>query len=135
MLEKSGRDLWNLCIRLKRDVGRDSKLDCRVRLLAFHLLELARPAEGRTTTDEETDIIYFLGLSMTVGRVCLQDEDLESGRAALQKAAEFVERLKAANHRAGIEGLPPQAVALETDYLTMRMALVSSESISLSNPY
>lgn len=124
-LEKSGRDLWNLCIRLKRDASRHKKLDCRVRLFALHVLELGRLSRDSAKRDEETEIVYFLELTMTLGRICLQDEDIESGSAALQKAAELVDRLKALHQAVGLDNRVHQAHALEADYLTMRMALVS----------
>lgn len=125
-LEKQGRELWNLCIRLKRDPGRRSHIDCRVRLLALHILDLSHMVQKSNFEDEEARKLYILGLSMTMARICLRDEDLESGRMALQKAAELVEQLKALRSQNQDNSLSSKVFALEADYLTMRMALVSS---------
>lgn len=119
MLERHGRDLWNLCIRLKRDGnnGKEAKLLIRTRLFAFHLLELGR-SPGRGKSDAESEIVYLIGLVLTLARLCLEGEDLDAARAALQKAAEYVERLKeVSSHNKG-------RIRLEADYLAMRIALV-----------
>jgi hypothetical protein len=127
-LERHGRDIWNLCIRLKREGGettttRNSRLLSRARLFAFHVLELGRRA-GRAKRDDESEVVYLMGLAMTLGRVCLEGVDLDSTRAALQKAAEYIERLKALPERVPDEYSRTRRLRLEADYLSMRMALV-----------
>lgn len=125
-LERHGRDLWNLCIRLKREHGeatRNSRLLSRARLFAFHVLELGRRG-GRAKRDDESEVVYLMGLAMTLGRVCLEGEDLDSTRAALQKAAEYIDRLKTLPERELDEYSRTGRLRLEADYLSMRMALV-----------
>ena len=65
-----------------------------------------------------------MGLAMTLGRVCLEGEDLDSTRAALQKAAEYIDRLKTLPERESDEYSRTGRLRLEADYLSMRMALV-----------
>lgn len=126
-LEKSGRDLWNLCIRLRRDAGRDPQLDSRTRFFALHMIEAGRLLRQSKEEDKQNDCVYILGLSATVGRICLHDGDVELSRMALQKAAELLDRLKAMEKDCP-EGTPSHLMLLEADYLTLRIALAGSPS-------
>lgn len=123
-LEKSGRGLWNLCIRLGLDAGRDPQLDGRARFFALHLIEAGRLLKKSNNEDEQHDCVYLLGLSVTVGRICLHDGDVELSRMALQKAAELLDRLKTIQEDC-LDGRSSQLILLEADYLTLRIALVS----------
>ncbi|PNY23779.1 Uncharacterized protein TCAP_06278 [Tolypocladium capitatum] len=127
-LERQGRNLWNLCIRVSRDAGGGSpsrertRLLVRARFFAFQILELGRQAGGHKR-DAEAEAVYLLNLALTLGRICIGDAEPDSARLALQKAAQFVERLKAVAEE---DSLPDPSGArrrLETEYLTMRMAL------------
>lgn len=128
-LERQGRNLWNLCIRVNRDIGDGSsskertKLLVSVRLFAFQILELGRQA-GRHKKDAEAEAVYLLNLALTLGRICIGDAELDSARLALQKAAQLVERLKAVAEEKSLPDPSGARRRLETEYLTMRIALV-----------
>ncbi|KAG9256302.1 meiosis protein SPO22/ZIP4 like-domain-containing protein [Emericellopsis atlantica] len=118
-LEREGRDLWNLCIKLKRE-RKSVKILPKARLLAFHVLELGRMGvESNPEQSGAVDkVVYFLGLLLTLGRICLAENDLGSGRIALQKGALYVDKLKAlqGDDTAGRR-------SLEAGHVTLHMAL------------
>lgn len=114
-MERHGRDLWNICIRLNRDEPkRDERLLPRARLYAFLMLELGRFSRRKQGNDA-SEAAYLLDLAMSLGRSCLKSHDLDSARAALQKAAEYVDRLRQTSEN---------ITKIEADYFTMRIALV-----------
>ena len=126
-LDRHGRDLWNLCVRLKRDQPgltastKAGKLLVRTRVLGFHMIELARHS-GRAKHGEEEEAGYMMKLALALARTCLEQWDLDLARATLQKAAEFLEKLKPTNVQIEKESL--HAAKLEVDYLTLRIILV-----------
>jgi hypothetical protein len=115
--------LWNECVkeRRRKDVGKErSKLLVRTRLFAFQVNALAREGSQGRKRDKEGELVYLVNLALMVGRLCVEESDLDSARLALQKTADYVERLRdAPTHD------PDLKSRLEADYLTMRMALVS----------
>ncbi|KND94187.1 hypothetical protein TOPH_00844, partial [Tolypocladium ophioglossoides CBS 100239] len=127
-LERQGRNIWNLCIRVNRDTSDGSpskertKLLVRARLFAFQILELGRQA-GRHKKDAEAEAVYLLNLALTLARICIGDAEPDSARLALQKAAQFVERLNAVAEEKCLPDSSGARIRLETEYLTMRMAL------------
>lgn len=132
-LEHQGRDLWNLCIRAGRDIPGASphtspqiKLLVRARLFSFLVLEAGRRAAGRGKKQHGagSEAAYLLKLALTLGRICIGDEDLDSARLALQKAAEYVGQTKADTKAGDASGTEALATKLEAEYLSMRMALV-----------
>ncbi|GJN84559.1 hypothetical protein PLIIFM63780_008119 [Purpureocillium lilacinum] len=131
-LEHQGRDLWNLCIRTRRDIPSASpptspqiKLLVRARLFSFLVLETGRRAAGRGKKQHGagSEAAYLLKLALTLGRICIGDEDLDSARLALQKAAEYVGQTKADTKAGDASGTEALATKLEAEYLSMRMAL------------
>ncbi|PHH75866.1 hypothetical protein CDD83_4348 [Cordyceps sp. RAO-2017] len=134
-VERRGRSLWNLCIRVKREAGAGgaapppdgwARLLLSARVFAFHVLELGRLAGGPA---DEADAAYLLNLALTLARICLAEDELSFARLALRKAADGVEQLKflAAADGDGNGPAGPLAGArqrLEVEYLTMRVALV-----------
>ncbi|KAL7906904.1 meiosis protein SPO22/ZIP4 like domain-containing protein [Trichoderma velutinum] len=126
-IERHGRDLWNLCVRLKRE--RDAsvsmektKLLLKARSLAFYMLELGRSA-GRSKEDVGTEVAYLMSLSLTLGKHCVQDSDLDLARLALQKTAELMEKLKAIPLDALDLREQSERTKLDAEYLAMRTAL------------
>ncbi|KAM0261936.1 hypothetical protein ACHAQJ_001939 [Trichoderma viride] len=126
-VERQGRDLWNLCVRLRRE--RDAAVPAeRVRLLvkarsfAFNMLELGRSA-GRAKKDDKSETAYFMNLALTLGKVCIGESDLDSARLALQKAAEFMERLKTIPLESLDLSGQYERTKLDAEYLAMRTAL------------
>ncbi|KAH0523262.1 hypothetical protein TsFJ059_008293 [Trichoderma semiorbis] len=126
-VERHGRDLWNLCVRLKRerntsDSIEKAKLLLNARSLAFSMLELGRSA-GRAKEDTGVEVAYLMSLSLTLGKHCVEDSDLDSARSALQKTAELMERLKAAPLDASDPREQSERTKLDAEYLAMRTAL------------
>ncbi|KAJ4857691.1 meiosis protein SPO22/ZIP4 like domain-containing protein [Trichoderma breve] len=126
-VERHGRDLWNLCVRLKRERDTSDSMDkakllLKARSLAFSMLELGRSA-GRAKEDTGAEVAYLMSLSLTLGKHCVEDSDLDSARLALQKTAELIERLKAAPLDASDVREQSERTKLDAEYLAMRTAL------------
>ncbi|KAL7808306.1 SPO22 domain-containing protein [Trichoderma aethiopicum] len=126
-VERQGRDLWNLCIRLRRELdapepSQRSRLLVKARSLAFYMLEHGRSA-GRGKKDEGTEAMYLMNMALALGKLCVRDGDLDSARMALQKAAELMERLKAMSPGASDVRDQKERTRLDSEYLAMRTAL------------
>ena len=125
-LKQYGRSLWNECVKVRRkkDDGLASKerstLLVRTRLFAFQLNALSREGSRGRKRDKEGELVYLINLALTVGRLCVEDSDLDGARLVLQKVADYVERLGETP-----TDDPELSNRLEMEYLTMRMALVS----------
>jgi hypothetical protein len=127
-VERQGRDLWNLCVRLRRE--RDAtvsaervKLLVKARSFAFNMLELGRSA-GRAKKDDKSETVYLMNLALTLGKVCIGESDLDSARLTLQKAAELMERLKTIPLGSSDLSGQDERTKLDAEYLAMRTALV-----------
>lgn len=134
-LERQGRNLWNLCVRVKRD-GEEArhspdkttdrtKLLVRARVFSFQILSLARERR-RDANDVEKEVIYLLNLSLTVGRFCIAESEMDLARLVLQKAAEYVEKARPTAIRSSPSGSEKILRKLEAEYLAMRTALVTT---------
>ncbi|PTB63793.1 SPO22-domain-containing protein [Trichoderma citrinoviride] len=126
-VERQGRDLWNLCIRLRRELDasgpiQKSRLLVKARSLAFYMLEHGRSA-GRAKEDEGTEAMYLMNMALALGKLCVRDADLDSARTALQKAAELMERLKAVPPGTSDLRAQKERTRLDAEYLAMRTAL------------
>lgn len=126
-VERQGRDLWNLCIRLRRELdapepSQRSRLLVKARSLAFYMLEHGRSA-GRAKKDEATEAMYLMNMALALGKLCVRDADLDSARMALQKAAELMERLEAMSAGASDVRDQKERTRLDSEYLAMRTAL------------
>lgn len=126
--EREGRNLWNLCVRLRREhdaakPAESTKLIVKARSFAFQMLELGRSA-GRAKKDNQSEAVYLMNLALALGKICIDELDLDLARLALQKAAELMEHLKAIP----FDSLDPigqnERVKLDAEYLTMRTAMV-----------
>ncbi|KAL7926473.1 meiosis protein SPO22/ZIP4 like domain-containing protein [Trichoderma austrokoningii] len=125
--ERKGQSLWNLCVRLRReqDASKPSdnpKLVVKARSFAFNMLELGRSA-GRAKKNDQSEAVYLVNLALRLGKICIEESDLDLARSALQKAAELVERLKAIP----LDSLDPsgqiERTKLEAEYLALRAAM------------
>lgn len=125
-LERQGRELWNWCIRAARDAALAPKLLLQTRVFAFFCLEAGRLATSRRRPDGAAapEAAYLLSLALTLARICIRDADTDSARLALQRAAEHVELVRAAAPRVDAPDAADASVALEVQYLMLRMALV-----------
>ncbi|KPM36312.1 hypothetical protein AK830_g10246 [Neonectria ditissima] len=122
-----GRKLWNLCIKERRKSDTSTsperkKLFVRTRMFALLLHALAREKRrGKNASGSEDEVVHLTHLALTVGRLCIDESDLDNARLALHKVADYVEQLKPSNGvRHGDGDLKSK---LEAEYLTMRTAL------------
>jgi hypothetical protein len=130
-LRDIGRRLWNECIKARR--RRDDllqsplrlQLQVRARVLAFLAHALAREHRRGKSKDNMQEIIYMMGLSLTLARVCVESSDLEGALLSMAKAADYIERLKGMENVTGED--QAQIRKIEAEYMTMRCALVSPE--------
>lgn len=130
-LERQGRDLWNLCLRLKRDRFSGSeasssqlKLLADVRLLSFFMLSIGRHGAKSGKEDSYSNAIYMLNLALTATRTCLQDSELSLARQALQKAGCYADMLKLDEFVESFSAEAQRAERLQLEYMGMRLALV-----------
>jgi hypothetical protein len=75
--------------------------------------------------DAAPEAVYLMGLALTLARLCLEAEDLEPARDALQKAADYLDQLAKIGDASGCGS---SRIKLEADYLAMRIALVKAPS-------
>ncbi|KAF5618944.1 transcription factor [Fusarium sp. NRRL 52700] len=126
-LKDIGRKLWNECIkeRRKRDNFLQSasrtQLLVRTRVLAFLTHALAREHRRGKRRDNLEEIIYMMGLSLTLARVCVESSDLDGALLSMTKAADYIDRLK--NIHSLTTEDSAQVQKIEAEYLTMRCAL------------
>lgn len=116
-LEQQGRDLWNLCIRLKRSDAYPQEgrhLLARARMLAYCVIEASRARR-----DDVDNALHLLGLVLIASRGCKEVNDLDSLRALLERAAAFV--LVLDGHSESND-----SNSLTVEYFAMRLALVSA---------
>jgi hypothetical protein len=121
-LDERGRNLWNLCLR--RNQGEHSavpdQLLSQARVFAFLLVGLSRAREDRRADITYT---YLLNLSLSTGRQCLAQHDLNGTRVALTKGAEYLEHVKV-DSNTKCSANSAEVERLEAEYLIMRTALV-----------
>ncbi|KAF4502049.1 transcription factor [Fusarium agapanthi] len=126
-LKDIGRKLWNECIKERRK--RDSLLQSasrtqllvRTRVLAFLAHALARERRPGKRRDNLEEIIYMMGLSLTLARVCVESSDLDGALLSMAKAADYIDRLKKIDNLTTEDRVQVQKI--EAEYLTMRCAL------------
>ncbi|EWG50418.1 hypothetical protein FVEG_16625 [Fusarium verticillioides 7600] len=126
-LKDIGRKLWNECIKERR--RRDNLLQSasrtqllvRTRVLAFLAHALAREHRRGKRRDNLEEIIYMMGLSLTLARVCVESSDLDGALLSMAKAADYIERLKKIDNLTAEDSAQVQKI--EAEYLTMRCAL------------
>lgn len=128
-LEKQGRDLWNLCLRLVRErsatwegtAGR--KLLLKVRVLAFRMLAFSHRNSDQDQSAREATIAYLLSLALTTARYCAQAADIEAGKSILLQAEGYLKQVTAISLN---DSSLKRFARHEVEYLTMRMAFVST---------
>ncbi|EXA54381.1 hypothetical protein FOVG_01849 [Fusarium oxysporum f. sp. pisi HDV247] len=126
-LKDIGRKLWNECIkeRRKRDnllqSASRTQLLVRTRVLAFLAHALAREHRRGKRRDNLEEIIYVMGLSLTLARVCVESSDLDGALLSMAKAADYIDRLKKIDNLTTEDRMQVQKI--EAEYLAMRCAL------------
>ncbi|KAL7969957.1 meiosis protein SPO22/ZIP4 like domain-containing protein [Trichoderma sp. SZMC 28014] len=125
--ELKGRNLWNLCVRLRREQNEakpaeSTRLIVKARSFAFYMLEMGRNA-GRAKKDNPSETVYLMNLALALGKFCMNALDLDLARLALQKAAELMERLKAIPLDSLDSIGQNERTKLDAEYLAMRTAL------------
>ncbi|KAL6901334.1 meiosis protein SPO22/ZIP4 like domain-containing protein [Trichoderma evansii] len=125
--ERQGRNLWNLCVRLRREQdaakpAESNKLIVKARSFAFNMLELGRSA-SRAKKDDKSEAMYLMKLALTLGKICIAESDLDLARLTLQKAAELMERLKVIPLDSLDSIGQNERTKLDAEYLAMRTAM------------
>jgi hypothetical protein len=84
------------------------------------VLELGRTSDksNQEAKGVVEEVVHFLDLLFTLGRICLGNADLDSGKLALQKGALYVDRLKTL-HGSDAAGRR----RLEAGHVVLRMAI------------
>lgn len=95
------------------------KLIVRTRVFAFLLHALVKENNYNQKKGKQEEISYLIQLALTLGKVCVEEADLDGARLGLHKVADYIERLQSI--QGGDEG---QRIMLEAEYLIMRTALV-----------
>lgn len=120
-IESHGRDLWNLCLRLKRESAQTApKLLIWARVFSFALLCLGRGSRWQKQ-DAESEVVYLMTQALTLARLCVAAGELDPATGALRKAAEFLDRLKKMSLG---QSAKKGRLGLEANYHAMRIALV-----------
>lgn len=95
----------------------------RTRVFAFLIHALARENhQGKRKRDDEEKVVYLMHLALTVGRLCVEESDLDGARLGLHKVADYIEQLK--SMAGNSQDDPNLRSRFEAEYLTMRTALV-----------
>ncbi|KAF5672453.1 transcription factor [Fusarium heterosporum] len=125
-LKDVGRRLWNECIKERRrndllQTPSRIQLQVRARALAFFAQALARENNSSKGENNTEEIIYMLGLSLILARVCVEASDLDTALLSMTKAADYIERLKGSSGASAED--QAQIQKIEAEYFTMRCAL------------
>ncbi len=130
-LERNGRDIWNQCIRLKRKAqaatGSEATtpLWSRARLFALFLLDMSRKG-GKLPGSDADEVASLVSLAITLSKICIFEDHLDTARAALQRVAEYLDPSKPANGATPLNSQTTKQQKLEAEYLLLRIILVSS---------
>lgn len=120
-IEEHGRNLWNLCIRIKHgNTEADPKVLILARAFSFALLCLGRNTR-RQKKDAESEVVYLMSNALTLARLCMNEQELTLATDTLHRAAELLDRLKSITSELPVE---KGRVRLEADYHALRIALV-----------
>jgi hypothetical protein len=108
------------------EVAGQAQLITKVRVLAFHMLAFGREHPNRGHSGVQENATYLLDLALRTVRYCAQVDDVETGKAVLQQASEYIHRLKNPKSDGGRQ---ERIKRYELDYLTMHIALVSDTTL------
>lgn len=131
-LSNHGRQLWNTYIKEKRKFddasmpGPRSRLFTRIKVLAFFTHVLARQNNRKAQHCARDDVVYLMGMALSVVKSCITEDYLEGARFVLHRVADYVEQMKATK-RDRPESIA-EATKFEAEYLTLRTALVGPPS-------
>lgn len=126
-LDNRGRVLWNLCMRLRRDMTTEElrsnkeRLVLHAWLLGFQFLELSR--QQTTGKDEAIEAGYMLELVLAVGGASINSSEFNIARLALQRGAAYISKLEVTRFEP--ECSDTSFIRVWATYYTMRMLLVS----------
>ncbi|SPO03320.1 uncharacterized protein DNG_06002 [Cephalotrichum gorgonifer] len=133
-LDAGGTELWNLCTKLRRELGDGTddeagprrKLLSRCRYFAFLLISIARRdslGEGREGT---RNVVSLVKIALKAARSCVEEGELGVSLDALQKAGDYIELLKGrkgcdVDREGGGDGeVEDEVKRLEVDYFILR---------------
>lgn len=124
-LDRGGTELWNLCTRLRRELGGSvdgsrhrEKILARCRYFAFLLIDIARRAAGEICG---RDVVHLVRLALKAGRSCVESGELGFSLGALQKAADYIEGIKGKGGDGDVDG---EVMKLEVEYFILRTVQV-----------
>ncbi|KAK0634593.1 meiosis protein SPO22/ZIP4 like-domain-containing protein [Bombardia bombarda] len=121
-VNEQGTRLWNICARLRREceptAERLKRLFLHGRVLAFHLLVIAKPKEKC----KAHNMIHVVKLALKATRNCIDSSEPALATALLQTAADYKAQLQNI-----ASSLPSDEMneynCLEVEYFTVRTAL------------
>lgn len=134
-LDRGGTDLWNLCTKLRREIGEESegtarankKLISRCRYFAFLLIDLARRRPLGEVEEGVGDVVRLVKIALKAARSCVDEGELGVSLKALQKAGDYIEGLVG---RGGHDGdLDEELRGLEVEYFILRTVQVRTQLV------
>ncbi|KAI1807755.1 SPO22-domain-containing protein [Daldinia bambusicola] len=122
-LDSAGTDLWNWCVKVKREDGEETSPARRAfltfaRVFSFLILALAQWGDHNAPGD----LLRLEKLAIKTGRSCIADGELKFAFMALQKAAEYHGLLQSMQAKLPVEELAT-CRNLEVECLTLRIVL------------
>ena len=131
-LDGAGTELWNLCTKLRRElgdpgtesgvlVGARKKLLARCRYFAFLLIDIGRKSTEEREAVGLRDVVHLVRIALKAARGCLDNMELGASLGALQRAAEYIEGAKGKCLNEDIEG---EVMKLEVEYFILRTVQV-----------
>jgi predicted O-linked N-acetylglucosamine transferase (SPINDLY family) len=133
LIEHEARELWNACIRRRRQVNKTAELRralAKARVLAFRIIKYGRETSKRYHDIQPNEIEYMMGLAVVVARTCLNVSELDPAKEALQALAEYIDLMKSVSTATDKYNHTQQQLNLEAMYYILRMILVSIAFIS-----
>ncbi|KAI8218718.1 hypothetical protein K4K54_010127 [Colletotrichum sp. SAR 10_86] len=136
-LDRKGTELWNLCMRLRRDEmpgepPTRKKLLLRARVFAFLMIDIARfwkVAEDARPEDwmPLADVVHLMRLALKAGRMCLDDCGAKFANMVFLKASNYSDLLgRLTQTMLGPDDLA-ECKRLESEYYILRTAMCWKE--------
>ncbi|KAI8296835.1 Transcriptional regulator [Colletotrichum sp. SAR 10_98] len=136
-LDRKGTELWNLCMRLRRDEipgepPTRKRLLLRSRVFAFFMIDIARfwkVAEDARPEDwmPLADVVHLMRLALKAGRMCLDDCGAKFANMVFLKASNYSDLLgRLTQTMLGPDDLA-ECKRLESEYYILRTAMCWKE--------
>ncbi|KAI8266069.1 hypothetical protein K4K58_010374 [Colletotrichum sp. SAR11_239] len=136
-LDRKGTELWNLCMRLRRDEmpgepPTRKKLLLQARVFAFFMIDIARfwkVAEDARPEDwmPLADVVHLMRLALKAGKMCLDDCGAKFANMVFLKASNYSDLLgRLTQTMLGPDDLA-ECKRLESEYYILRTAMCWKE--------